>query len=151
MSNVDNGFERPTGGGTDNAIFVENRLVPQKAEFSFLPGGGGVAFPQVTLQDGHGDVIEHPHLFNIYLSDDANGDGLSTTVPDDFAAEIGGEFIGELTADLAYVALNAPGTAFDFKIDASVTAYYDCYIVVQIPFSGHLVVSRQLTAADFGL
>ena len=78
MSTVKNGF-RQEQGGDKNAPFFENTNVVTNASFAFTAGAANVAEVAISLLDGAGDLVTQAIPFEVWLSDAANGAGLTGT------------------------------------------------------------------------
>ena len=149
MSNVDNGFEQ-TLTGKDNAVFIDNALVPVKVSFVIAAGAANITEIAVSIQDGHGKLIAKGIGFNILLSDDSAGVGLtavsaSGTVQ---AKSASGTDLGTLTAKKALVVQTLSTGIYTLEItDTAKTGFF---IAVQLPFSGLSAISRQLVGGDYG-
>lgn len=149
MSNVNSGFEQPQGD-KDNAIFIENELVPQLIGVAIAAAGANVSEITLTVQDGHGVAIAKAVPLKIWLSDDAGGLGLTSTSASGTvtAKSASGEVFGTLTAKKALeVQTLANGT---FILEITDTAKTGFYVATELPVAGLPSVSRQLLTADYG-
>ena len=149
MSNVKNGFEQPKADG-DNAVFLEDALVPQRIEYSIAAGGADVCEATLTVQDGHGDAIAKPMNLDLWLSDAATGAGLTATSASGTVQAKSGEGtdLAVFTAKKALrVQTKADGT---YTLEITDTAKTGFYVAAQLPFAGLTVASRQLVTGDYG-
>jgi hypothetical protein len=151
MSNTKNGLDTPkTPDNNDNALFLEDELVPQRIDYAIAAGGANVCEVTLSVQDGHGDVMAKPILLDIWLSDDSEGEGLTGTAASGTvtAKSASGEVFGTLTAKKALqVQTKADGTFILEITDSSKTTFY---VAAQLPVAGIPAVSRILATGDYG-
>lgn len=149
MSNVKNGFERPTADD-DNAMFLEGVLLPQRISYSIAAGASNVCEVTIAALDGHGNAMSVPLMLEAWLSDDADGIGLTATSASGTVQAKSGEGadIGTYTAKKALkVQTKADGT---YTLEITDSAKTGFYVGATLPFSGLPVVSRQLVTGDYG-
>lgn len=149
MSNTNNGFDQPKGGGADNAPFHEGVNLATQASFAFTPGAANVAEVAISLLDGHGDAVALSQPINVWLSDDAAGTGLTATSASGTvqAKASSGTDFAALTAKKAL--LVQPLATGIYTLEITDTAKTGFYVAVQFP-DGRVAVSRAMTAADYG-
>jgi len=151
MSTVKNGFEQPrTPDNDDNAPYLEGELTPQIIGYSIAAGGANVCEVTLTVRDGHGATIAKAMNFDLSLSDDSAGAGLTATSASGTVQAKSGEGadIGIYTAKKALrVQTKADGT---YTLEITDSAKTGFYVAAQLPFSGLLTVSRQLVTGDYG-
>jgi hypothetical protein len=142
-------MEQPQGDD-DNALFLENELVPQRIDVAIAQGGANVCEVTLTAQDGHGDAIAKGVPLKIWLSDDAEGVGLTATDASGTvtAKSASGEVFGTLTAKKALQVQTLATGVFILEItDSAKTGFY---VAAQLPVAGLPTVSRQLVTGDYG-
>lgn len=151
MSNTNNGFDTPkTPENNDNAIFIENELVPQRIGYAIAAGGANVCEVTLTAQDGHGNAINKGVPLKIWLSDDSEGVGLTAVTASGTvtAKSASGEVFGTLTAKKALeVQTKVDGTFILEITDSAKTAFY---VAANLPVAGLPEVSRVLATGDYG-
>lgn len=149
MSDVLNGFKQ-TVGGKYNAPFFNGENVVTDSSFAIAAGGANVCEITVTLKDGANAIKASAIPFEIWLSDDADGIGLTATSASGTvqAKSGGGADFGALTAKKA-LAVQALGTGL-YILEITDTAKTGFYIAIKNPFTGNIAVSRQLVTGDYG-
>lgn len=150
LENVNNGF-RQAGSTAENTPFFDQKDVPVRASFSIAPGATDVAEVTVTFDGGNGVAAAGAYNFNLTLSDNADGTGLTATTASGGIAPkaASGEQLQEIEAAKALLVQSlADGT---FVLDITDSANTGFYVAVQNPFTGRLDVSEQLQASDYGV
>ena len=179
MPNVDNYFEQPANGSTDNkanlggtvnmagtvnmsgaatirtvnmsgAVNMAGAATVASATFTFAAGAANVAEVAIALVDGAGVVVAQPQLFDVWLSDAATGLGLTTTSAS-----------GTVTAKAASGAVVGTLTAKKalvvqplatgiFTLEITDTSKTTFYVAIQSRFTGQVTVSRIMATGDYG-
>jgi hypothetical protein len=156
IPNVDNYFEQPVGGSTDNkanfggTVNFGGEATVGSATFTFTAGAANVAEVAIALVDGAGVAVASGQPFNVWLSDAATGVGLTATSASGTvtAKSASGAVFGTLTAKKALVV--QPLATGIFTLEITDTAKTTFYVAVQNPATGQVVVSRIMATGDYG-
>lgn len=114
------------------------------AGVTFIIGSEAANVINVSLQltDVAGSAVSGRRILLAYLSDDANGDGITATVPDgNVAINASGCILSEPTTDKCFLLLSTAAGVISLDIGHSAAKTY--YLVVQLP-SGKIVASTQI-------
>lgn len=119
-------------------------------DMAATPGAANVTEIVVTARDGDGAVVAEPVLFDLWLSDDAGGEGLTGTAASGNVEAKSGE--GTVVAShVAKKALRVQALktgSFTLKItDSGKTAFVVC---AQAPGTGRVVPGLTLAPGDYG-
>lgn len=129
---------------------VSGSALPSAISFAIAAGGANVSEVTITVQDNAGDTLAGARPLMIWLSDDAQGEGLTSTTASGTvqAKSASGSDLTALTAKkhLISVALVA-GTYILEITDSAKTGFYVAVAVLGGVVSG---VSSQLQTADYG-
>lgn len=138
--------QRTKGRSVLDALAIGGVDLPTNVTFTIASGASNVSEITMTLTNVDGGVIDETQGFSFYISDSSAGAGL--TAETQTVAITGGFALGALTDNKAYnVVSDADGEVTFTITDASKSDVYIC----AIPDStGKVVVSRQLTASDYG-
>ena len=128
---------------------------PAEAVFTIAVQAGDVKEVSIQLNDANGDPLERVAAFDLYLSDDAAGAGLTATAPDGGIAATTGEVIPKsgtplnallVNGDIAITAAQAK-----FKTTQIIAALIGGVLVTKAP-ADNLVFSaaHRVTASKFG-
>lgn len=145
-----NGFDTPTGNGRDNAPFLNEALVPMSVTFAIAAGTTNEALITCTVKDGHGNAMTSPVPINVWLSDAADGEGLTATTASGAVAAgtSGGAVLGTLTTKKALLCQTTDAGVFILSItDSAKTGFY---VAAASLFTGQTNVSAQLVTGNYG-
>jgi hypothetical protein len=156
MPNVDNYFDQPAAGETDNAlnlggtVNVGGAATVGSATFTFTAGAANVAEVAIALVDGAGVAVAASQPYTIWLSDAADGTGLTGTSASGTvtAKAASGAVFGTLLAKKALVV--QPLATGIFTLEITDTAKTTFYVAIQNPATGQSIVSRIMATADYG-
>jgi len=145
MANVTHGNRQETG-----APFSNDRNVPANVSFAAAAAGTNVSEVTISVLDGVGDGVAEPQLMRVWLSDDADGVGqTSTTASGTVTAKTASGVVWSTeTAKKALTVQTLATGVFVLEItDSAKTGFYVC---AQNPATGEVHVSDQLVTADYG-
>lgn len=122
------------------------------ADFTMTAAAGAANVSEVTIaaKDASGNAIAEPLVFDVWLSDDAAGEGLTGTSASGTvtAKSGGGTVMGTLTTKKALrVQTDANG---EFVLEITDTAKTAFKVCAGIPGSGKAVVGITLATGDYG-
>lgn len=122
---------------------------PASFGFAYNVGNGANEVEiNITAQDKVGNAIKEPLTFMVLLSDDSDGEVLTTTTASgNVTVDANGDDLGYLTAKKAiWLQTDDDGLVELTITDTSSTGFYVCPV---LPASGEPYCSRVLTAADY--
>lgn len=119
---------------------------------SFTPAAGGANVSEVTIQvtDDEGEALAGVFGLDVWLSDAADGEGLTGTAASGTVTvkSSSGTVLGTYTAKKALrVQTKDDGT---FILEITDTGKTGFYVAAIVPATGAAAVSRQLVTADYG-
>jgi len=119
---------------------------------SFTPAAAGANVSEVTIQvtDDEGLALAGVFGLDVWLSDAADGEGLTGTTASGTvtAKSASGTVLGTYTAKKALRVQTKDDGTFILEItDTSKTGFY---VAAAVPATGAAAVSRQLVSADYG-
>lgn len=122
--------------------------------FSAASAAANVCEVTITVLDNEGsavDVATTSHLLDIWLSDDAQGEGLTSTSASGTvtAKSSEGAVLTALTAKKHIRGVTKAG-AGTFILEITDTAKTGFYVCAALPGSGRVYVSDQLVTGDYG-
>lgn len=132
-----------------SALILKSLVVPTLVTFAPAAGASNICEVTLNFQDGRGNNILQPVVFDWWLSDAATGAGLTTTTASGAVAAkaSNGVDFAVLTAKKATRSQALATGAFIASItDTAKTHFYLC---VQLP-CGNVYVSPQLLTANYG-
>lgn len=134
-----------------NGAFGEG-AVAGIADFTMTAAAGAANVTEVTVtpKDASGNTIAEPQVFDLWLSDDAAGEGLTGTTASGTvtAKSASGTVMGTLTAKKALRVQTLANGSFVLEItDTAKTAFK---VTAGIPDSGKAVVGITLETSDYG-
>lgn len=155
ITNIDaleNGIKEPSStDGRKSAPYAKDQFLRMNYSFVITAGITNNCMVEVTALNGFNVATADATMFQIWLSDSSSGYNLSATSPSSpLAVSPGSGFIiSEIdTGDRALnVQTNSSGV---FTLSITDTAKTAFYIAVQNVYTGQVIVSRQLTTADYG-
>ena len=101
-----------------------------------------------TVVDAEGTAISAIHTLNVWISDDADGSGLTATSASGALTAATGTILTALTAKKHVIAnTDANGVLTLLLVDSANTA--DEYFVVQNPVNGRLILGPATVATDY--
>lgn len=138
-------------GGVSTLLGISNLNgvnQPSKVTFTISAGTTNVCNVRITVVDNGGTACAFPWDFDVMLSDNATGDGLTATTASGAVQQgVNGIVLNTYTAKKALYIQTAKTGIFDLSItDSAKTGFY---VMVQCP-GGFPQVSRQLVTGDFG-
>lgn len=149
QSLLDNGNRLP-GSSKKNAPYANGRNLANQITFSPAPGAADVCNVTINLLDGMEDAaaITEGMLCNVWLSDSADGIGLTATTASGTVTPSTGTLFDTMVAKKALtIQPSALGVIVLEITDSATTGFY---VVAQNPSNGQVWVSDQLVAADYG-
>lgn len=143
---------RQAGTGRGNAPFVNDTNLTTGNSFTITAGAANKTEIAVQFTDGQSTAanVSGPINFDIWLSDDAAGTGLTGTTASGTVqakAASGTDFTAFVAKKALKVQTLATGA---YTLEITDTAKTGFYIAVQNPYTGVTSVSRQLVTADYG-
>lgn len=135
---------------THSDVFSEVGAQAVSASFAAAAGAANVTEVTITMLDANGEACdEGVSVLEVYLSDDAEGDGLTGTTASGTVqpkTSEGTQLVEHTAKKHLKVATKKDAGTFILEItDASKTGFYVCAVVGGIVF-----VSDQLVAGDYG-
>lgn len=128
------------------ALSVGGVDFPTSVSFTIASGGTSECDVTIALTDKDGGAITGTQEIDFYVSDSATGAGIVSA--GGTLVFTSGFAFAEHTANFAYTAVtDASGEVGVTITDAGASEYYICAIPQS---TGKVVVSRQLTADDYG-
>lgn len=125
------------------------KMIPSEFILSAAPGASTVSDVSIQLSDLGNKAISQSPIFDVWLSDSAQGTGLTATTPSGgFAAEASDGTIWQtVTASKAIRA--QPNASGFFGLAITDSARTNFYVCVQNPMTG-LISILKLTTANYG-
>ena len=128
------------------ALAVGGVDFPTSVDFTIASGGADECDITIVLTNKDGVAITGTQEIDFYVSDSATGAGIVSA--GGTLAFTSGFAFAEHTANFAYTAVtDASGEVGVTITDAGASEYYICAVPQS---TGAVVVSRQLTASDYG-
>lgn len=124
---------------------------PQSVTFTPAAGGSNVCEVTIQVTDGFGDAVGFIHHLDVYLSDNADGEGLTgTTASGTVTAKTsGGTVLSTLVSKKALRVQTTSAGLFVLEItDSAKTAFRVCANLG--PMSGGSAVSSALVTGNYG-
>jgi hypothetical protein len=149
QNNVKNGIQAAQGNGRDNVPFANDKNLPMTITTAAVAGGSTISLVTFTVKDGAGNALTRPFIFDLYLSDAADGEGLTaTTASGAVAAGASGTVFDTMVAKKAFtVQTNDQGVFILSITDSAKTGFYP---VAVNPYTGECLVGTQLVTASYG-
>lgn len=131
-------------------VFSEVGAEPLSASFAIAAGTTNIAEVTISVLDADGEVVDAGVApLDVYLSDDADGNGLTATTASGGIAAKSGEGVDLETVTAAKhlrcLTKNDAGTYVLQITDSAKTGFYVCAIV-----AGVVYASDQLVTGDYG-
>lgn len=124
---------------------------PQSATFTPAAGGSNVCEVTIQVTDGFGTAVPYIHHLEVYLSDDAEGEGLTATTASGTvtAKTASGTVLDTLVSKKALRVQTTSAGLFVLEItDSAKTGFYVCANLG--PMLGGSAVSSALVTGNYG-
>lgn len=144
-------LKRSRGYEVHKGLILGGHNLPTDISFTFAINGTQYGTEcEIAVLNAEGQVIPGVHALDVYLTDAADGTGVTATDPAGAitAKADSGTVLGVLTAKKAFRVITLPTGKFTLQILDDVTPVL-LYVAASIPTIGVVKVSRKTVAGDY--